>query len=193
MLVLLFNACVAKRPRSTPVEFFWSASRPLCLALNFYSFFYVKQMKKITLIFLLLAHPLYAVDSNPTDFDNPAEEQRFSALIEELRCVVCQNQSVADSNAELAQDIRDLVREKIREGQTDEEITDFMVERYGDFVLYNPPLRPKTYVLWWGPLVLVLIAFLVLVYFIRRHAQTTATPPTLTDEERKKIKQALEK
>jgi cytochrome c-type biogenesis protein CcmH len=150
-------------------------------------------MNKITfiLILLTLSFNLYAVDSNPTEFDNPDQEKRYQELIEELRCVVCQNQAVADSNAELAQDIRELVRNQIREGQTDQQITDFMVERYGDFILYNPPLKPKTYVLWLGPLVLVLIAFIVLVYFIRRHAQTTATPPTLTDEERNKITQVL--
>lgn len=150
-------------------------------------------MKKLTFILLLLTLPthLYAVDSNPTELDNPDQEKRYQELIEELRCVVCQNQSVGDSNAELAQDVRELVRNKIRDGQTDEQITDFMVERYGDFVLYNPPLNSKTYVLWLAPFVLVLIAFIVLMYFIRRHAQTTATAPTITDDERNKIKQAL--
>jgi cytochrome c-type biogenesis protein CcmH len=152
-------------------------------------------MKHIILIFLLLLFPihLYAVDKNPIAFDNSEQEKRFSELIEELRCVVCQNQSVADSNAELAQQVRDLVREKIIAGQTDLEITDFFVERYGDFILYKPPLEPKTYLLWVGPLLLVLIAFFVLIYFIRRHAVSTATPPTLTEEERNKIKQVLDK
>jgi len=83
------------------------------------------------------------VDKNPIEFANVEQEERFSNLINELRCVVCQNQSVADSNAELAQDVRDLVRNKILEGQTDLQITDFLVDRYGDFVLYNPPLKPK--------------------------------------------------
>jgi len=152
-------------------------------------------MKKITVFlmfyYIFLPVNLYAVDKNPIEFTNAIQEEHYQKLIEELRCVVCQNQAVADSNAELAQDIRDLVRNKILEGQTDQQITDFLVERYGDFVLYNPPLKPKTYVLWWGPLVLVLMAFLALVYFIRHHAQSTVTPPTLTEEERNKIKQAL--
>lgn len=154
------------------------------------------QMKLNTIFILLLSifsANLYAVDKNPIDFSNAEEEQRFAELIKELRCVVCQNQAVADSNAELAQDVRDLVRNQIVEGQTDQQITDFLVERYGEFVLYNPPLNPKTYVLWLGPLVLVLIALIVLVYLIRRHTQTTTTPPALTKEEQQQIKQALKK
>ncbi len=150
-------------------------------------------MQKLILFlyFILLPLHLYAVDKNPTEFANAAQEQLFQELIEELRCVVCKNQAVADSNAELAQDIRDIVRNKILENQTDQQIKDFLVERYGDFVLYNPPLKPKTYVLWWGPLLLVLGAFMVLVYFIRRHAKNTVASPTLTEEERNKIKQVL--
>lgn len=152
-------------------------------------------MNKILLIFMLftLSHSLYGVDKNPTEFDNPEQEQRYQALINELRCVVCQNQSVGDSNAELAQDIRELVHKKIRAGESNQQITDFMVERYGEFVLYNPPLNTKNYVLWYGPLALLLLAFIMLVYFIRRHAKTTATPPSLTDEERLKINQVLKK
>lgn len=153
----------------------------------------MKKLSSFFLILLILPFYLYAVDKNPIEFTDQEQEQRYQALTQILRCVVCQNQSLADSNAELAQDLRDLVRNKIIEGQTDQQITEFLVERYGDFVLYNPPLQPKTYALWWGPLVLVLIAFFMLLYFIRRHAKTTAEPPTLTEEERDKIKQALDK
>jgi cytochrome c-type biogenesis protein CcmH len=152
-------------------------------------------MKKIALILILSTFPfhLYAVNKNPIEFDNAEQEKRCQELTEELRCVVCQNQSVADSNAELAQDLRDLVCRRIIDGQSDQQITDFLVERYGDFVLYDPPLQPKTYILWVGPLVLVLLAFVMLLYFIRRHAQSTTTPPTLTEEEQHKIKQELTK
>jgi cytochrome c-type biogenesis protein CcmH len=146
-------------------------------------------MKKIIFLLLIIPIQLYAVDKNPIEFANVEQEERFSNLINELRCVVCQNQSVADSNAELAQDVRDLVRNKILEGETDLQITDFLVDRYGDFVLYNPPLKPKTYVLWLGPLVLVLLAFIVFIYIIRSHAQST--PSTLTEKERNIIKQVL--
>jgi cytochrome c-type biogenesis protein CcmH len=146
-------------------------------------------MKSLKYFFLILLLPvnLHAIDSNPIPFDNPEQEQRYQQLTQELRCVVCQNQSVADSNADLAQDIRKIVRQKILAGKTDAQIALYLVERYGDFVLYNPPLKPKTYFLWLGPSILLLMALIILIYFIRRHTQTTATPPTLTAEEREKI------
>ncbi len=150
-------------------------------------------MNKLHLFFLLsiLNIPIYAIDKNPINLDNAEQEARYHKLTNELRCVVCQNQSVADSNAELAQDVRNLVRTKISEGQTNEQINAFLVERYGDFVLYNPPLTEKTYVLWLGPFVLMLLAFIILMTFIRR--QTKAKSVTLTDAERDKLNQALGK
>lgn len=153
-------------------------------------------MKQIllTLLLIILPHYLvYAVDNNPLTFANPAQESRYQNLTAELRCVVCQNQSVADSNAELAQDIRNLVRHRIIAGQSDEQITNFLVERYGDFVLYNPPVKTKTYLLWLGPAILLLISLIGLGYVIRRHVQTTATPPSLTATEQQQIKQLLGK
>ncbi|MCK5719301.1 MAG: cytochrome c-type biogenesis protein CcmH [Thiomargarita sp.] len=149
-------------------------------------------MKKIILLtFLLCSTQVYAVDKNPIEFETPEQEERYSELIKIYRCVVCQNQAVSDSNAELAQDIRDLVRNKVLEGQTEQQITNFLVERYGDFVLYDPPLEPKTYVLWIAPIILVLLALLILIYFIRYHTKTTAVPSDLTPEEQDKLKQAL--
>jgi cytochrome c-type biogenesis protein CcmH len=152
-------------------------------------------MKNILFILLLVILPgyLYAVDKNPITFANPEQESRYQNLTAELRCVVCQNQSVADSNAELAQDIRDLVRNKIIAGQSDEQITDFLVERYGDFVLYNPPVKAKTYLLWLGPVILLLVGLTGLGYFVRRHVQTTAISSSLTATEQQKIKQLLGK
>ena len=153
-------------------------------------------MKKFLLILLsviLLSYFVYAVDKNSITFANPDQESRYQHLTTELRCVVCQNQSVADSNAELAQDIRDLVRNKIIAGQSDEQITGFLVERYGDFVLYNPPIKTKTYLLWLGPLILLLVGLVGLGYFIRRHVRTTAISPSLTAAEQQKIKQLLGK
>ena len=153
-------------------------------------------MKKVLLILLSVILPsylVYAVDKNSITFANPDQESRYQHLTTELRCVVCQNQSVADSNAELAQDIRDLVRNKIIAGQSDEQITGFLVERYGDFVLYNPPIKTKTYLLWLGPLILLLVGLVGLGYFIRRHVRTTAISPSLTAAEQQKIKQLLGK
>jgi cytochrome c-type biogenesis protein CcmH len=154
----------------------------------------MKQTLLILLLIIILSpYLVYAVDKNPLTFANPDQESRYQNLTTELRCVVCQNQSVADSNAELAQDVRDLVRNRIIAGQSDEQITDFLVERYGDFVLYNPPVKTKTYLLWLGPALLLLIGLIGLGYFIRRHVQNTATPPSLTTTEQQKIKQLLGK
>ncbi|OQW90825.1 MAG: hypothetical protein BWK79_18615 [Beggiatoa sp. IS2] len=146
-------------------------------------------MKKIVLVLIIFALtvPLLA-----GEFTNADQESRYQHLLNELRCVVCQNQSLADSNAELAQDLRDQVRMMIIQGRSDSEVTEFLVARYGDFVLYNPPFQPTTYLLWLGPLLLFLVALLTLGYFIRRHAQTTEIPPELTETERDKIKQVLD-
>jgi len=150
-------------------------------------------IKKVILICFLCPFSLYAIDRNTSDIFTEDQENRYKSLINELRCVVCQNQSLADSNAELAQDLRDQVSTMILQGKTDEEITDFLVARYGDFVLYNPPLKSKTYILWITPLILFCFALIVLIYFIRQHAKTATTPTSLTEEEEQKIKQILSK
>jgi cytochrome c-type biogenesis protein CcmH len=118
-------------------------------------------------------------------FDSKAEEQHFKDLIEELRCLVCQNQSLLDSDAELAHDLRAEVYNMIQAGKSDEEIVTFLVARYGDFVLYNPPVKPSTYLIWFGPFVLLLIAAFVLLRAVRRQKNT----PTheITPEERARL------
>jgi cytochrome c-type biogenesis protein CcmH len=104
---------------------------------------------------------------------DPALEQRVMTLAAELRCLVCQNQTIADSNAPLAEDLRNQVREKMRQGASDNQIVDYMVARYGDFVLYRPPLKLTTVLLWFGPLLLLAAGFAVLVRRVlrRRPAQ----------------------
>jgi len=139
----------------------------------------------------IVSSSLYAVDKHPTEFATVQEEARYQWLTEELRCVVCQNQSIADSNAELAQDMRDLIRQMIVDGKTNEDITGFLVERYGDFVLYNPPMKLTTYLLWLGPLGLLLSGIALVIVFVRRHANATAVPPTLTAEEQQQLAQAV--
>lgn len=148
-------------------------------------------MKKLAFLLLLLPLTVFAIDKHPIEFTNPSQAARYQKLIDEFRCVVCQNQSVADSNADLAQDVRDLVRNMVLQGKTDQQISAFLVERYGDFVLYNPPVKPVTYLLWVGPVVLLLIAVGFLISLIRRHAARTAQPPTLTEEEQQKIQQLI--
>lgn len=105
------------------------------------------------------------------DFSGGVDEDRFKELIAEIRCLVCQNQSLADSDAELAHDLRLEVYELMQQGQGDAQIVDFMVARYGDFVLYNPPVKPSTYALWYGPFVLMAIGILFLVKTVRQRSR----------------------
>jgi cytochrome c-type biogenesis protein CcmH len=101
-------------------------------------------------------------------------EQRMVAISEELRCLVCQNESLAGSRADLAQDLRQQIRELIKAGKSDQEIMDFMVGRYGDFVRYRPPLKPATWLLWLGPFLLLAIAFTLLITYLRRRGKRLA-------------------
>lgn len=119
--------------------------------------------------------------------DDPALEARVSAIASELRCLVCQNQTIADSHAELATDLKREIRNKLRQGQSQQEILAFMTQRYGDFVLYRPPLKATTAVLWAGPAVLLLAGVLVLLWVLRRRARLGADafePDTPDDDAR---------
>ena len=132
-------------------------------------------MARLFALFLALLAPTswaYAKEAAPASAD-PALEQRVMTLAAELRCLVCQNQTIADSSAPLAEDLRNQVREKMRQGSSDSQIIDFMVERYGDFVLYRPPVKATTLLLWFGPLLLLAAGFVVLVRRVlrRRPAQ----------------------
>jgi cytochrome c-type biogenesis protein CcmH len=118
-------------------------------------------------------------------FDTPAEELHFKKLIEELRCLVCQNQSLADSDAELAHDLRAEVYAMVQDGKSDAEIIEFLVARYGDFVLYNPPVKPANYLIWFGPFVLLLVAGVLLLRAVRRQKATPAA--SITPEERARL------
>ena len=102
------------------------------------------------------------------EFSDPKDESRYQDMIAQLRCLVCQNQNLADSNAELAKDLRAKTYEMINAGASDEDIADFMIARYGDFVLYKPPLRLRTTLLWGGPFALLLIALIVFFFTVQR-------------------------
>jgi len=104
----------------------------------------------------------------PYDFESDLQRQRFKSLAEELRCTVCQNQSLADSDAPLAGDLRDEVFRMLNDNRSDQEIRNFMVERYGDFVLYRPPVAGHTLLLWGGPIVLLLIGLIAAIFVIRK-------------------------
>jgi cytochrome c-type biogenesis protein CcmH len=117
---------------------------------------------------------------NPQEtFDSPEQLARYERLINDLRCVVCQNQSVAESQVDLARDLRRIVRDMILDGRTDQEIKQFMVDRYGDFVLYKPPLKPETYLLWGAPVILLLVGAIAMVTVVgRRSAEADETAGT---------------
>ena len=132
-----------------------------------------------------LAH---ATEARPTERDSIAAA-RAVKLSEKLRCLVCQNQSIADSNADLAQDLRQQIREQIAAGKTDDEIVAYMVARYGDFVLYEPPFKATTALLWAGPALLVLGGFVGLARLLS--ARRAAAAPALSPEEQRRAEQLL--
>lgn len=109
-------------------------------------------------------------DPTPLQFHDAAEEQRFHALVSELRCVMCQNQSLADSNAQIAHDLRREVLQLMRQGKSDEQVKQFLVARYGEFVLYQPRVESKTWLLWFGPPLLLLAGGLLVFSIVRRRA-----------------------
>ena len=132
----------------------------------------------ILVLTLTLSFCVFAQNSpvqEPMVFETPQQEARFIKLTQELRCLVCQNQNLADSDAQLAHDLRAEVHEMLLAGKSDDEIKTFMVERYGDFVLYRPPVQENTYLLWLAPLVLLLIGALILRVNIKKRAALLET------------------
>ena len=150
-------------------------------------------MRTIALLLTLclaLAAPFAAADeAKPTEQD-PVAAKRAVRLSEQLRCLVCQNQTIAESNAELAVDLRRQVKEQIAAGKSDAEIVDFMTARYGDFVLYNPPFKAITALLWLGPALLLVISALVLTAVVRRR-RSPAAEQELTPEQRARAAKLL--
>jgi cytochrome c-type biogenesis protein CcmH len=151
-------------------------------------------MKRLALLLLIAAvalSPLIvsAADAVPTEKDSVASS-RAVKLAEKLRCLVCQNQTIAESNAELAQDLRRQVHEQIAAGKSDDEIVDYMVARYGDFVLYQPPVKPTTVLLWAGPALLLLLGVFGVVRVLRARRAEAEAPP-LTAEEHERATQLL--
>ncbi len=120
---------------------------------------------------------------------DPALEKRVTGLAHELRCLVCQNQTIADSNAPLAVDLRNQIREQLQQGASEQDVIDFMVARYGDFVLYRPPLKVTTIALWAGPFLLLALGIVVLV---RRLRQRRTPAPQLSEAERARAARLLE-
>ena len=138
---------------------------------------------------LMLATHAFAVEE--VELVNPEDEKRFMELANELRCMVCQNQSIADSNAELARDFRNQVKEKMNAGQSNKEIRQYMTERYGDYILYRPPFNLATAALWTGPFVLIVVGIFIIMRIVRRPAREQAGDASADEANRARLKSML--
>ncbi len=148
-------------------------------------------MKRFLLVLFFLPVIAFAKEAVPIA-ENPEVEARMMALANELRCLVCQNQTLADSHSDLAGDLRREMRGMAEKGMSDKEIVAFMVSRYGDFVLYRPPLNAKTLALWFGPFALLLVVGLMLVRYLKTRRQRLAVQGQLSEEDHKKAEALLQ-
>jgi len=148
-------------------------------------------MRVLMLAAFLCAVALAAFAVEPGErLADPVLEARARAIGAELRCLVCQNQSIDDSNADLAHDLRVLIRERIAAGDSDRQVIDFLVQRYGDFILLDPPVKPATYVLWYGPFAVLLLGLAAVGLYARRRRTAPAAAP-LSAEEKRRLKRLL--
>ncbi|MGZ5031757.1 MAG: cytochrome c-type biogenesis protein [Usitatibacter sp.] len=147
-------------------------------------------MRALALVVLLAMAGAAFGQASEVDRPDAAVEQRLKDLAEELRCLVCQNQTIADSHAPLAVDLRNQIRQQIAAGRSDEQIRAYMVERYGDFVLYRPPFKATTVVLWVGPFLLVAFGAVAFAVILRRR-KMAAKPPEVSPQRRKEIEDLL--
>ena len=143
----------------------------------------------VLLIVMLIPSLVWAKEALPVAEDLEVEK-RMLALTMDLRCLVCQNESIADSRADFSNDMRREIRQKIKENKSDEEIIQFLVDRYGDFVLYNPPIKPTTIMLWFGPILLFVIGFISLLTYLKRRREQIEEVP-LSEAEQKKAEVLL--
>ncbi len=146
-------------------------------------------MKRLLLILLLLAPVAGFASIEVHQFQTAAQEALYNEMIAELRCLVCQNQNLADSNSELARDLRGKTYELVMAGSSRDEIIEFMVSRYGDFVLYKPPVKQSTLLLWAGPLLFMLLGLGILFAFLRKKSRQVSQP--ISDADRQRAEQLL--
>ncbi len=147
-------------------------------------------MKHLFIVFLIALSGIACAGVEFREFANPEQQAAYENLTSELRCLVCQNQTIADSNAELAADLRRQVYEMLQQGKSKQDIAQFMTDRYGDFVLYNPPFKLKTGLLWIGPAAFLLIGLISVFLFTRR--KKTAASVQISAEQQQKIRSLLE-
>lgn len=140
----------------------------------------------VIFLFATLVSPLLA--NEPVDV-LPEYEERYHDLLSELRCLVCQNQTIEESDSELAHDLRVEVNKLLNDGATNSEIIKFMADRYGDFVLYKPLVKPKTYLLWFGPFLFLAIILILVLFFVNK--QTSGSKVELSEDEKKKLNSIL--
>src|SRR5882724_6005212 len=136
----------------------------------------------LSLLLLFFSAPALNAKEAQSTADDPVIEARLRKLSQELRCLVCQNETLADSRADLAEDLRREIREQMKAGKTDQEIIAFLTQRYGDFVLYRPPVKPTTYLLWFGPFVLLLAGLAILFRYVKQRRDSINDQPLTKDE-----------
>jgi cytochrome c-type biogenesis protein CcmH len=144
-------------------------------------------MKRLGLLLIIVSFlPCLALAKEAKPLSNDPElEKRVMALSEQLRCLVCQNETLAGSQADLAEDLRGLIREQMKAGKSDKEIIAFLTERYGKFILYKPPVDPTTYLLWFGPFILLLAGLLFLFRYLKQRRDLITEQPLSADERRR--------
>ncbi len=140
-------------------------------------------MRALALLAFLALSPLASAVDSGQRFEDPAEQSRYERVIRDLRCLVCRSESIADSNAPLAADLRREVETLMRAGRSDEEIYAFMTERYGDFILLQPPVAPRTWLLWAAPVLFLAGGLAVVLVVVRRRARVASANPATLDEE----------
>lgn len=149
-------------------------------------------IRTLLLAFVLACSAVPALAVDPREaLKDPALEHRAREISKGLRCLVCQNESIDDSNADLARDLRRLVRVRLQAGDSDQQVVDYIVSRYGDFVLLKPPFKAATLVLWLGPAVIIVLGFAGLVYTLRRRVKAAPAPAPLSETERRRLEALL--
>lgn len=158
--------------------------------LNLHQLFNVKWITPLLFVIFLLPSSGWAQEARPVAED-PEVEKRLMTLSEDLRCLVCQNETIAESRADFSNDMRREIREQIHANKTDAEIIEFLVARYGDFVLYDPPFKPTTFLLWFGPLILFLLGLGMLIVYLRQRRKLVDEEKPLSEVERKQAEALL--